>query len=191
VSILERVLDRVGQRGIVVEPMRPRHVSQIMAIERDAYPRPWSAKVFHDELREARRGLRYYVVARRGRTVLGYGGIMFVPASGDGRRGGGEAHVTNIAVSADERRAGVATRLLCTLVDAAIRRGCTAWTLEVRATSHGAQALYRRFGFAPAGVRKRYYENNIDAIVMWCHDIQGDEYAQRLEQLSGEHVERS
>jgi ribosomal-protein-alanine N-acetyltransferase len=162
-----------------------------MAIERDAYPRPWSAKVFHDELREARHGLRHYVVARRGRTVLGYGGIMFVPASGDSRRGGGEAHVTNIAVSPDERRAGIATRLLCTLADAAIRRGCTAWTLEVRATSHGAQELYRRFGFAPAGVRKRYYENNIDAIVMWCHDIQSEEYTQRLEQLSGERVERS
>ena len=28
-----------------------------------------------------------------------------------------------------------------------------------------------RFGFAPAGVRKRYYENTEDAIVMWCHDI--------------------
>src|SRR5262245_1156892 len=165
--------------------MRPRHVSQIMAIERDAYPRPWSAKVFHDELREARHGRRYYVVARRGRTVLGYGGIMFVPGSGSGS-GGDEAHVTNIAVSPDERRAGVATRLLCTLAREAIRRGCTAWTLEVRATSHGAQDLYRRFGFAPAGVRKGYYENDIDAIVMWCHDIQTKEYAQRLAHLSGE-----
>ena len=35
----------------------------------------------------------------------------------------------------------------------------------------GAQALYRRFGFVPAGVRQRYYENIDDAIVMWCHDI--------------------
>jgi ribosomal-protein-alanine N-acetyltransferase len=175
VSILERVLERVGSRALVIEPMRPRHISQIMAIERDAYPRPWSAKVFHDELREARRGLRRYLVARRGRTVIGYGGIMFMPD---------EAHVTNIAVSAGERRSGVATRLLCTLADVAIERGCTAWTLEVRATSHGAQELYRRFGFVPAGVRKQYYENGIDAIVMWCDDIQSAEYAQRLKELS-------
>ena len=40
----------------------------------------------------------------------------------------------------------------------------------------GAQQLYRRFGFVPAGVRKQYYENGIDAIVMWCHDIQSDDY---------------
>ena len=42
----------------------------------------------------------------------------------------------------------------------------------MRASSRGAQALYRAFGFAPAGIRARYYENTEDAIVMWCHDIQ-------------------
>ncbi len=44
-------------------------------------------------------------------------------------------------------------------------------------SSTGAQELYRKFGFAPAGVRKRYYENTEDAIVMWCHDIQTEDYA--------------
>jgi [ribosomal protein S18]-alanine N-acetyltransferase len=178
-SLLERMLDRAVSRPLVIEPMRMRHIGQILAIERDAYPRPWSANVFHDELREARHGRRHYLVAKRGRTVLGYAGIMFVPGGSDG----GEAHITNIAVHPDERRAGVATRLLGALAGEAIRRGCGAWTLEVRATSKGAQALYRRFGFAPAGVRKKYYENDIDAIVMWCHDIQSAEYASRLEEL--------
>ena len=181
-SILERVLDRAVSRPVVIEPMRVRHIGQIMAIERAAYPRPWSANVFHDELREARHGRRHYVVARRGRTVLGYGGIMFVPATGGGDAG--EAHITNIAIHRDERRAGMATRLLSALAAEAIGRGCAAWTLEVRATSQGAQQLYRRFGFVPAGVRKKYYENDIDAIVMWCHDIQSAEYAHRLEGLA-------
>jgi ribosomal-protein-alanine N-acetyltransferase len=187
VSILERMLDRAASRLLVIEPMRPRHIGQIMAIERDAYPRPWSANVFHDELRESRYGRRHYLVARRGRTVLGYGGIMFVPGGG-GRDEGGEAHITNIAVRADERRTGVASRLLLALAEEAIGRGCVAWTLEVRSTSLGAQELYRRFGFVPAGVRKQYYENGIDAIVMWCHDIQSDEYSRRLEELSGAHA---
>ena len=180
-SILERVLDRAVTRPVVIEPMRPRHIGQIMAIERDAYPRPWSATVFHDELREARHGRRHYLVARRGRTVLGYGGIMLVATSSGGDPG--EAHITNIAVHPDERRSGLATRLLGALAREAIDRGCAAWTLEVRSTSHGAQQLYRRFGFVPAGVRKKYYENDIDAIVMWCQDIQGAEYARRLERL--------
>ncbi len=174
-SILERMLERAVTRPMVVEPMRVRHVGQIMTIERDAYPRPWSAQDFHDELREARAGHRYYIVARRGRAVIGYGGLMFVAD---------EAPVTHIAGHPEERRAGVATRLLSALADAAIMRGCQAWTLEVRASSPGAQALYRQFGFVPAGIRKNYYEGNTDAIVMWCHDIQGAAYARRLGELS-------
>ena len=38
-------------------------------------------------------------------------------------------------------------------------------------------------GIAPAGIRTKYYENSEDAIVMWCHDIDGDEYAARLDGL--------
>jgi [ribosomal protein S18]-alanine N-acetyltransferase len=57
-------------------------------------------------------------------------------------------------------------------------------TRGVRASSTGAQELYRAFGFAPAGVRTRYYENSEDAIVMWCHDIHLPEYRARLEELA-------
>jgi putative acetyltransferase len=84
------------------------------------------------------------------------------------------------------RGTGVATRLLAELAWAAIERGCEALTLEVRASNTGAQALYRRFGFAPVGVRQKYYENTEDAIVMWCHDIGDDAYRARLAELSPE-----
>ena len=47
----------------------------------------------------------------------------------------------------------------------------------------GAQELYRSFGFVPAGIRQRYYDNVEDAIVMWCHDVQSVEYAARLDAL--------
>jgi [ribosomal protein S18]-alanine N-acetyltransferase len=183
-SILDRMLERAATRPVVIEPMKMRHIGQIMTIERDAYPRPWSPNVFHDELREARYGRRLYLVARRGRTVLGYGGIMFTGLGNARAAAADEAHITNIAVHPGERRTGVATRLLCALADAAITRGCQAWTLEVRATSQGAQELYRKFGFVPAGVRKKYYENDVDAIVMWCHDIQSIEYQHRLGELA-------
>lgn len=172
-SVLARLLDRPGD-GPTIEPMSARHVGQIMAMERAAYPKPWTAKVFHDELEQVRGGHRHYIVARDGRRIVGYAGLMFAAD---------EAHVTNIVVHAEHRRRGVASRLLAELARAAIARGCTAWTLEVRASSTGAQALYRGFGFAPAGIRRNYYEGSEDAIVMWCHDIQGQEYRARLARL--------
>ena len=53
--------------------------------------------------------------------------------------GSRSASANAFAVASDERRIGVATRQLVALARAAIARGCSAWTLEVRATSHGAQ----------------------------------------------------
>lgn len=180
-SVVERLLarGRVVGRGVTIEPMRRRHLREVMPIEHDAYPRPWGRAVFESELDQVHDGTRSYVVARRGRQVVGYAGLWFVADPG-----GSQAHVTNIVVAADERRRGVATRLMLHMARTAIDRGCVAWTLEVRASNAGAQELYRRFGFVPAGVRKQYYENVEDAIVMWCHDIATPEYAARLDGLS-------
>jgi ribosomal-protein-alanine N-acetyltransferase len=182
VSVIPRRLQRADGSagdGLVIESMRRRHLREVLRIEHGAYPKPWSRSVFESELDQVRGGSRRYLVARSGRKVVGYAGVWFVddPA-------GDQAHITNVVVDPDRRRNGIATRLMLTLAEDAIERGCVAWTLEVRASSAGAQELYRRFGFAPAGVRKRYYENTEDAIVMWCHDIATPEYAARLEELA-------
>ena len=70
------------------------------------------------------------------------------------------------------------------LVREAVARGTTALTLEVRMGNEPARALYQRFGFAPAGVRKNYYaEVGEDALIMWAHDIDGAEYGERLDRI--------
>jgi [ribosomal protein S18]-alanine N-acetyltransferase len=188
-SVLSRLLTRSdGDEPDVVsiEPFQMRHLREVMPIEQDAYPKPWSRSVFESELRQVDSGSRHYIVARdrsRRRRVVGYAGLWFVQEPD-----GDQAHVTNIVVAPDARRLGVGTRLMSSLARTAIERGCAAWTLEVRASNTAAQDLYRKFGFAPAGLRKRYYENTEDAIVMWCHDIQGEEYAERLRTIaSGGH----
>ncbi|MBI4883504.1 MAG: ribosomal protein S18-alanine N-acetyltransferase [Actinobacteria bacterium] len=157
--------------------MRRRHLAAVMPIESVSYPRPWSHNIFQAEIEMMRRGQRKYLVAREAGRVVGYGGLMFVVD---------DAHVTNIAVAASHRRAGVATRLLCELAWVAIDRGCQTLTLEVRAGNTAAQALYQQFGFVPAGVRAKYYENVEDAIVMWCNDLALPEYRDRLRLLSPE-----
>ena len=75
----------------------------------------------------------------------------------------------------------------------AIEREARSLTLEVRLSNRGAQDLYRRFGFAPVGVRKNYYaETNEDALVMWAHEVLRPEYADLLDgierQVEGETV---
>jgi ribosomal-protein-alanine N-acetyltransferase len=185
VSVLSRLLTRFDgdQPGAVtIEPLQMRHLREVLPIEQGAYPKPWSRSVFESELRQVASGSRHYVVARdrsRRRRVVGYAGLWFVHEPD-----GDQAHVTNIVVAPDLRHMGVGTQLMTTLATTAIERGCVAWTLEVRASNNAAQDLYRRFGFAPAGVRNRYYENTEDAIVMWCHDIQSESYAERLRSIA-------
>ena len=58
-----------------IAPMRRRHLRSVLRIEAQVYPRPWSLSLFMSEL--ALGGSRAYYVARLGRTVVGYSGLMF------------------------------------------------------------------------------------------------------------------
>ncbi|MBM3662515.1 MAG: ribosomal-protein-alanine N-acetyltransferase [Actinobacteria bacterium] len=159
--------------GIVVAPMRSRHLRGVVELERSTNPRPWSERLFRDELRMG--PSRHYVVAQQDHLVVGFGGIMFNPD---------EAHVTTVAVAEPFQRQGVASRLLLVGIRCVIDRGVDAVTLEVRITNRAAQALYRRFGFAPGGIRRAYYrDNREDALVMWAHDLDTAEYAERLDSI--------
>jgi len=156
-----------------ITPMRRRHLRSVLRIENQVYPRPWSLGLFMSEL--ALRTSRVYLVARVGPTVVGYAGLMLT--AGDG-------HVTTIAVDPQWHRAKIGTRLLLALARQGVARGVGALTLEVRMTNESAQAMYRTFGFAPAGIRKNYYvETNEDALVMWAHDVGTAEYGDRLDAI--------
>jgi [ribosomal protein S18]-alanine N-acetyltransferase len=166
--------DQRSPLAIDLQPMRRRHVPQVLDIERRVYPRPWTMTLFLSEI--VQRSTRFYIVARVRRRVVGYAGLMVF---------GDEAHVTNIAVDPDVHRRKVAARLLFALITEARRRGATACTLEVRVANHAAQGLYHQFGFAPVGIRKNYYaETGEDALIMWAEGLQTPAYAERLAALA-------
>ena len=156
-----------------VQSMRRRHVRAVLRIEQQVYPRPWSASLFLSEL--ALRSTRAYYVARVGRELVGYAGLMMTLDEG---------HVTTIAVEPRWHRNKIAIRLLLVLAREAIARGAVSLTLEVRMSNKGAQDLYRQFGFAPVGVRKNYYQEvNEDALVMWAHEVDQPAYTELLDSI--------
>ena len=127
---------------------------RVIAIERRAFPTPWSLAMFVLELSKPS---GVCLAAHAGDELLGY-----VICS----RYDDAWHVMNVAVEPLLRRTGIATALLTTLLerlepDARI-------TLEVRPTNDAGIELYRRFGFLLAGRRPRYYQDNgEDALIMW------------------------
>ncbi len=140
---------------------------EVVAIERRAFPAPWSLAMFVLEL---------------GRP----GGICLVATSAQAPAGGEREarhrrvvgylvcsrhdvvwHLMDLAVDPDVRRGGVATALIRALLER-LPAPDEAVTLEVRRSNLGAIALYEGFGFIAAGVRRRYYQDNgEDAIIMW------------------------
>jgi ribosomal-protein-alanine N-acetyltransferase len=165
-----------GDVDIVLAPMRRRHLRSVLRIESQVYQRPWTPGLFASEL--ALVDQRTYLVAKVGGRVVGYGGVLYVLP---------DAHVTTLVIDPAWRRAKVATRLLLALSRAAIATGASALTLEVRASNEPAQALYRRFGFVPAGVRRKYYaDDGEDALIMWLHDVDEPAFAARLDALAAE-----
>jgi ribosomal-protein-alanine N-acetyltransferase len=171
---------RPEERDVVAEvapvqvvPMRRRHLRSVLGIEAQVYPRPWTLGLFLSELNLS--AARSYFVARVEGRVVGYCGLMLSME---------DAHVTTLAVDPPWQRHKVGQRLMVVLAREAVRRGAKNLTLEVRVSNEPAKALYRRFGLAPAGIRKGYYlESGEDAIVMWAHDIDEEAYDQRLHRL--------
>jgi len=120
-------------------------VPAVVAIERAAYPFPWSEGIFRDCLRVG------YVcrVACTGNEVIAYG-VMSV--------GAGEAHILNLCVDAHFRCRGVGKQLLGYLVDRAASAGMGEAFLEVRPSNTAAIRLYQSLGFQQVGVRRGYYQ---------------------------------
>ena len=130
-------------------------LAQVMAIERRAFPTPWSLAMFVLELSKP---AGVCLAALRGQRLVGY----LVCSRYDT-----VWHIMNIAVDPGLWRRGVATRLLGELFDRVEDPGAR-YTLEVRQSNRGAIDLYERFGFRSAGLRRRYYQDNgEDALIMW------------------------
>ncbi|OGX68496.1 MAG: ribosomal-protein-alanine N-acetyltransferase [Paenibacillus sp. RIFOXYA1_FULL_44_5] len=139
--------------------MQAGDIPEIVAIEKEAFPTPWSADAFYNELHHNM--FAHYLVMELNHRVAGYGGMWIIM---------GEAHITNIAVHRDFRGKKLGNVLMQEIQDTARMLGASKMTLEVRVSNLRAQNLYKKFGFRDAGVRKGYYsDNKEDALIMWAN----------------------
>lgn len=139
---------------VVIDQVRTEDLDGIHAIESESFPAPWRRAFFESELRADFRFLR---VARRGGRVVGY---LFAMWLFD------ELHVNKIAVAEEERRRGIAARLMDDCFSFAQRNGVRTISLEVRLSNDGAQDFYRHLGFRRSYLRPRYYPDGEAAVVM-------------------------
>lgn len=144
--------------ALALGPMHWWHLAEVLPIERELFGvEAWSPELFWSEL--AQTDTRHYLVGLgEAGQVVGYAGLCAYPDEG---------YVQTIGVAPAHQSRRVGSTLLAALLAEAARRGLPAVGLEVRADNQRAQALYQRFGFAPVGLRRGYYQpTGTDALVM-------------------------
>jgi len=131
------------------------HLPQVMDIETEAYPWPWTEGMFADSIRSGH--LCY--LASEGDRALGYI-VAYVAA--------GECHILNVCVDPTEQGNGLGRKLLRYALGVALDLGANEAFLEVRVSNDPAIGLYEATGFEVVGVRPRYYpadDGREDALV--------------------------
>lgn len=147
---------RKPKTEFTIVPAEQADLDRIMEIEHLCFSSPWSRQVFVEEM-----GHTYskIMVARQGHGVPIAAFINYWIVHD-------EVHVLNVATHPGWRRRGLARLLMNHATDSGLARGARLVTLEVRRSNVAAIAMYTALGYRPVDIRRSYYSNGEDAIVM-------------------------
>jgi ribosomal-protein-alanine N-acetyltransferase len=138
--------------------MQASDIEQVVSIENDAFPFPWTRGNFLDSLAS---GYPAWVMRAHDGRLAGYFLLMNAVD---------ELHILNITVRPDLQGSGLGRVLLNKVVSLARAENMQSVLLEVRPSNQRALDVYRHVGFVQIGVRKNYYPAGAaareDAIVM-------------------------
>lgn len=141
-------------------PMTPEDLDEVMRVEQEIYPFPWTRGNFSDALRAGYDAWRFEGDRSR---MIGYSILMWAP---------GEVHLLNLSIVHDCQGRGIGERCLRWLAQDIQGRGGPALLLEVRPSNERAIRLYEKMGMRRIGLRRDYYPSfdgrREDAIVMRC-----------------------
>ncbi|MCI8309409.1 MAG: ribosomal protein S18-alanine N-acetyltransferase [Clostridia bacterium] len=147
-------MNMVNLKKVEISEMNIDDFNKIENIIQDEYDEFWNSNILKSELLKSS---CKYIVAKEADEILGFAGI-FVTLD--------DVQIMNIVVKKNKRRMGIGNILLKNLINLAKQTNLEILTLEVNSNNIPAQNLYKKFGFEVIGIRKRYYNNKDDAIIM-------------------------
>ncbi len=133
----------------MIRPMVVQDISRVSEIEKAVFTSAWSADDFMYELTENPFG--HYFVDEIDGIIEGYIGLWILFD---------QAQITTLGTTLNQRRKGIAKRLMEFGLRHAFQSGAERISLEVRVGNIAAITLYESFGFQRKGIRKDYYQDN-------------------------------
>ena len=145
-----------GQKILSIKWMEKSDLSDVLIIEKETFPAPWSEESFLYRLGEKNHNLS--LIGTINGRIAAYA-VSYIVSD--------ELHFINLAVKQSYRRNKIGEMLLLKSLRAGKEKKCLWVHLEVRKNNTSAIQLYEKIGFKSVGVRKKYYEEeNEDALLM-------------------------
>ena len=139
---------------VSISKMTTNDLNEIASILSTEFDDLWNENIFRQELQNEN---SEYIVARLNNEIVGFAGIWISPV---------DIHITDIVVKKDKRNMKIGSNILEELIKLAETKERETLTLEVNEKNEIAQKLYLNYGFEKLGKRKKYYNNEDDAIIM-------------------------
>lgn len=115
----------------------------------------WSYDILLSELSSS--NSRYIVAKNKDNTIVGFAGIKIILD---------EAELMNIVTRKDMRHGGIASSMLNHLLAICKENNIKLLNLEVNTQNTIAINFYKKYNFNEVGLRKKYYDNTYDALLM-------------------------
>ena len=136
-------------------------VSRIYEIEKECFEKDsWSEKMIKDACCGEYGGI---IKAEYGEKICGF--LVYTILGGD------ELNIDDIAVIPENRKKGIADRIVNYLFEKSKKSGIKKIMLEVRESNVPAIKLYEKYNLKKDGIRKNYYREPVENAVLMSVDI--------------------
>lgn len=115
----------------------------------------WDYGVLYNELISA--NSKYIVAKTKDNIIVAFAGIKIILDT---------AEIMNIVTKKSMRNLGIGSYMLENLISICKKNNIKLLNLEVKNTNSIAINLYKKYNFREVGLRKKYYDNKDDAILM-------------------------
>lgn len=140
--------------NLLIEKMTLKDLEKISDIFYSEFDDYWTINMLKQELENSN---TYYLVAKINDEIVGFGGVYKILD---------EMNINYIVTKKNKRNLGIASQILYNLISFANTKKIKTIMLEVNEKNIFAIKLYEKFEFKKVGLRKEYYNNTDNAIMM-------------------------
>lgn len=146
--------ERALEEKIKILPMTEADIEEISPNFQTEFDEFWNINNLKNDFQNPN---STYFVAKLDNEIVGFAGFLNICD---------EANIMNIVTKINKRHLGIGSKLLSQLIASAHEQNCKSITLEVNEHNTYAIHLYEKFNFKRIGLRKKYYNNKDNAIIM-------------------------